>query len=84
MAEYASGHSDEWYEIKSLRAERDAALSREKELREALEKQQIRLIGLFDGYVRKTYHESSNPDTDLDLLLADGKIALAASKEVAG
>lgn len=46
-------------------------------LREALKDLIIRFTGMFDGYVRKTYHPSSSPDSDLDIALFDARAALS-------
>ena len=43
---------------------------------EALEGMILRYRGVFDTYVRPTYHETSNPDDDLNLDLTDARRAL--------
>lgn len=47
-----------------------------RKLREALKDLRIRYVEIFDGYVRKTYHERQNPDDDLLLSLFDTDAAL--------
>ncbi len=58
--------------------ERDALAMRCRELEAACREQMIRLTDLFDRHERPTYAEGSNPDTDLDLILATGREALDA------
>ena len=50
------------------------------ELLEALDDLQIRYTSLFDIYVRKTYHASSDPQSDIDLALAMSNAATAKAK----
>ena len=52
--------------------------------RKALEDLEIRFKGVFDAYVRPTYHPSSSPEDDLDLSLVDARAALATPCPCAG
>jgi hypothetical protein len=61
-------------------AENDKLRGQVSTLKYALESLRIRFVGLFESYVRKTYHESSNPDNDLNLALFDTDAALAIFK----
>ena len=85
-APHSQGHRDalfiaaahaaipEWAdEIDRLR--KDAA-----RLREAIKEQQMRLTDLFNRWERPTYAAGSNPDTDLDLILATGRAAMEAER----
>ncbi len=46
----------------------------------ALKDLRVRFIGIFDGYIRPTYREGSNPDDDLRLALTDADAAIAKAE----
>lgn len=70
-------------DLSALRSECSDQAALVKELSVAVEEQMIRLTDLFDRHERQTYAASSNPDTDLDLILATGRKALSKAQGAA-
>lgn len=55
-----------------------------RQLVKALQEQQMRLMDFFDRHERPSYHAGSDPDSDLDLILATGREAIAKAEELCG
>lgn len=63
--------------VKRHQREYADAIAAVAELIEATKELRSRYVALFDLYQRPTYHESSRPDSDLELALATTDAALA-------